>query len=166
MKKSCLKRNKALKRIPKPRTYKTAKKQAWDSFSRYIRLRDCLHTTQTAQKGACFTCGRVHPYKELQSGHFVAGRGNSVLFDELGVRAQCRRCNIFKNGEPLIYRRKLVDLYGEEIVRAMEDKRWRPKQYKVFELDTLNLYYRNKYEELLLGTQTHKLEQVGRNETK
>jgi len=132
----------------KERTKKSAKKRAWQAFSRYIRLRDCLATTKTLTHGKCFTCGRLHPIDELQAGHFVAGRTNSVLFDELGVRAQDARCNIFRGGEPLLFRRRLVDELGENIVRSLEDKKWRPKTYSMIEFDSLYHYYTKKIAEL------------------
>lgn len=127
----------------------SAKKQTWTIFSQYIRLRDCLKTTGTSDRGKCFTCGREYHFKELQAGHFVAGRGNAVLFDELGVRAQCKRCNIFNHGEPLVYRRELIKELGEDIVDTMEMKKWRTRKYSIQELDCLRHYYIKKSKELL-----------------
>jgi hypothetical protein len=45
------------------------------------------------------TCGAVKPWKEMQAGHFVHGRNNSVLFHEELVWPQCYACNVCRNGE-------------------------------------------------------------------
>ena len=133
------------------RSKSSAKKKAWDAFSMFIRVRDCLKTTGSFFHGKCFTCEKDYLITELQAGHFVPGRGNAVLFDELGVRGQCKACNIFKYGETILFRRKLVLELGEEIVSSMEDKRWRVKKYSLAELDALRIYYLQKIEELKAG---------------
>lgn len=73
---------------PKKLTY--YKKRAWDQFSRYIRLRD-------SQNGyaKCCSCEFLAEWRLLQAGHFVAGRNNSILFDERNCHAQCVGCNFF-----------------------------------------------------------------------
>ena len=60
------------------RTHKQLSKKAWDAFSLFIRLRDCLKTTGAKEYGVCFTCGRKYAFKALQAGHFVRGRGGAV----------------------------------------------------------------------------------------
>lgn len=69
--------------------YKRAKNRAWKWFSLYIRARDCIKTTGSISRGKCVTCGKEFNFKDLQAGHFVQGRNNAVLFNELGVNAQC-----------------------------------------------------------------------------
>ena len=135
-------------RIPKMRTRKSVKKSAWDIFSIFIRTRDCLRTTGTLTRGRCITCGKFFSFERLQAGHFIQGRGGAVLFDEIGVNAQCYICNIERQGESLIYRRKLVELHGEDFVRLLENKRWIQKKHKTFELDCLRLYYHKETEKL------------------
>ena len=126
------------------RSLKKVKKQTWDVFSIFIRTRDCLKTTGTIEYGLCFTCRKRYHFNDLQAGHFVAGRGNSVLFDELGVNAQCKRCNVFLHGDPLIYRRRLVELYGEGMVQMLEDKKYKTKRYSIAELDLLTIHYQEE----------------------
>jgi hypothetical protein len=82
----CLKKKKLQKKRTSP---KVMKAKAWKMFSTYIRLRDCLKTTGTLDKGVCITCGKLCDFKELQAGHYIGGRGNSVLFDEKIVNGQC-----------------------------------------------------------------------------
>ena len=73
----------------------------WPTFSRYIRIRDCLATTGTVTHGICCTCGkrkRVSGQGQLQAGHFIPGRYDVILFDEKQVHAQCYRCNMKLQG--------------------------------------------------------------------
>lgn len=70
-----------------------AKDKAWDAFSIYIRTRDCLRFTGNPKVGMCVTCKKKYMIYELQAGHFVAGRGNAVLFNEQIVYSQCGYCN-------------------------------------------------------------------------
>jgi len=93
-------------------TVKKLKIDCWKLFSRYIRLRDCLATTGTLTDGKCFTCGREYPFRQLQAGHFVAGRHNGNLFSERGCHAQCALCNIYNHGNTLEYRRQVIRKYG------------------------------------------------------
>ena len=72
---------------------KIAKDKAWTAFSAYIRTRDCLRFTGDESEGMCITCKKGFPYKQLQAGHFVGGRGNAVLFREDIVYSQCAKCN-------------------------------------------------------------------------
>ena len=61
------------------------KRKAWDEFSRYVRLRDAIKTTQTKEWAVCCSCGKTYPAFGTgcgQAGHFVPGRGNAILFDE------------------------------------------------------------------------------------
>ena len=67
------------------------KKKAWLVFSQYIRMRD----SNNNWFAKCCTCEVVDEWKYLQAGHFVAGRNNSILFEETNVHAQCVGCNYF-----------------------------------------------------------------------
>ena len=91
----------------------SAKQTAWKNFSDYIRLRDCLKTTGSADYCKCVTCGEIVPYAQIQSGHAISGRTNGILFDEDIVRGQCVRCNCGGGGETQAFKRVLVDEHGE-----------------------------------------------------
>jgi len=139
--------NRYAKRLDNPHRY--SKKNAWDMFSVFIRLRDCLKTTGTTENGRCFTCGRIYPFNRLHAGHFVPGRGGAVLFDEIGVRAQCEGCNIHRGGEQLLFRQNLVKERGEEYVQMLEAKRYKIKRHSKIEYDALYHYYKQEADKLL-----------------
>lgn len=128
-------------KVKKP-SISSQKKKAWDLFSRYIRLRDCLKTTGCTSFGLCITCQKRYHFKLLQAGHFISGRHNANLFSEKGTHAQCYNCNINLRGNTLEYRRKIIKMYGlgyDEVLEA-EDKQ-------------IVKYTRQDYEELIKNLQ-------------
>jgi len=125
-----------MKTIAKRRkTVRQVKKQAWDLFSKYIRLRDCLRTTGCSSWGLCITCGKRYHFKLLQAGHFIPGRYNNNLFNEKGCHAQCKHCNIDLKGNTLEYRRKVIELYGAGTDEELEAENRKTRQFSVSELE-------------------------------
>lgn len=122
---------------PKKITYAKAKRKAWDAFSKYIRLRDEVQ--------GCFTCGVVKPYKQMQAGHWIPGRHNSILFDERGYHAQCYHCNIGLKGNPVVYYDRMLKDYGVEVCNELKRIDKIIIQYKV--IDFLGI--EQKYSDLV-----------------
>lgn len=125
-----------------------AKDKAWKWFSRYIRLRDCLKTTKTKDRCVCITCGATHGFKDIQAGHFVGGRNNSVLFDERMVNGQCMRCNVFLRGNYQAYTLIMIDRFGRRGVEKMLALKHKVKQIKANEFLEIAEKYKRKYERL------------------
>ncbi len=134
------KRTSTKKPIKKKVTLSSQKKKTWDTFSRSIRLRDCLRTTGCTSFGLCITCGKRYHFKLLQAGHFIPGRHNANLFSEKGCHAQCYNCNINLKGNTLEYRRQIIKLYGEGADLELEDEAHQTKKYTVQELQELRVY--------------------------
>jgi len=114
----------------KIKVVKKLKKDAWAWFSKYIRLKyaDNFGVVE------CCTCGKRDNWKNMQAGHFVAGRQNSILFEENGVHVQCYACNVCKNGNTLEYFIFMERRYGrEEIERlrrlAKDSKKYTREDY-------------------------------------
>ncbi len=110
-------RDKLAKKVNNPE-----KKKAWDAFSKYKRILDCIATTGTTVAGRCITCGQKFHISMLQAGHFIAGRSNAVLFNRKFVNAQCRYCNEYNHGKPKVYREAMVYKYGKSFVDRWETK--------------------------------------------
>lgn len=106
---------------------KRLKDKAWKLFSRYIRRK---HSDQDGL-ARCYTCGVVKPYKELQCGHGIGGRGNYILFKEEVCRPQCYSCNVGKDGNYQRFVPKLVKQYSLF-------------QYEQWEIDSRQVVKRNK----------------------
>jgi len=86
--------------------------------------------------------------KEAQAGHAIGGRTNQVLFDEEIIRPQCKRCNIFLQGN---YPQFTTNLIKEKGLKWWEKKLEDSKKVKKFtkeELKNLCEYYENKLKEL------------------
>ena len=127
----------------------TAKKKAWDAFSKMIRLRDCFATTGTPIVGKCITCGKNWSFNQLQAGHAIAGRRNALLFDEELVHAQCRMCNEYKNGKLKKYKEILIERHSP---KWWDEKAAAAKQViidKDMEFDGRIEEYKRRYKEIM-----------------
>jgi len=125
------------------------KNKLWPIFSLYIRTRDCLKTTGCASFGLCITCGKRYHIKLLQAGHFIPGRHNANLFSEKGTNAQCYNCNINLKGNTLVYRRKIIEMYGFGADEELEREDKQIKKFQEFELLKMIEDYKNKTKTLL-----------------
>lgn len=110
-----------------------AKERAWKAFSRFIRLRD--------KDNGCITCGKWYPWQNMQAGHAIQGRGNSILFDEELVNGQCKRCNIFMRGmypqyALVLIRKHGIDWWDNKLKLKQETKDYSIQDY----LDIESLY--------------------------
>lgn len=130
--------------------YKRTKDRAWKYFSLYIRTRDCIKTSNGFKdQGACVTCGDFFPIGELQAGHAIAGRNNSILFDERLVNAQCRGCNGYGGGKPAEYSVWYIKRYGEKDWEKKVALSHTERKYTTVELDEIAKKYKLKYERLV-----------------
>lgn len=84
---------KALSTDPRKRAYR----QAWNFLSKAIRLEAASENTGYCQ---CVTCGAVLPWKEMDAGHWIGGRRESILFEEDQVNCQCHKCNRYHIANP------------------------------------------------------------------
>lgn len=120
------------------------KKKAWVLFSQWIRMDASING-----EAECVTCGEKKPWRELQAGHFIPGRHNSILFDERGVHPQCYHCNIGLKGNPRKYDAYMREVYGEGVIRDLEMLDTIPYQFKPIELKERIKTYTEKLKELL-----------------
>ena len=127
---------------------KMKNKVVWPVFSRFIRLRDCLETTKTPDFGLCCCCGKRYPFKSLHAGHFIQGRHNANLFEETGCHAQCYYDNIQLSGNVLVYRRFIINKYGEGYDLQLEENNKQIKSFTIPELEQILFKYKYKIKEL------------------
>jgi hypothetical protein len=112
-----------------------AENKAWKAFSLYIRERGLFR---------CPTCGAVKPIEQADAGHYISRVRKSVMFDEMNVHAQCRKCNRFMEGNHFLYRKWLIEKYGEAEVEALETRAQMKGGYKTVDLLMLADIYREK----------------------
>ena len=138
--------------MAKPMTTTKAKKKAWEAFSKYVRLRDAIKTTGTLTTLACVTCNKRYPAFGVgcaQAGHFIPGRGNSVLIDEDFVHGQCYHCNVHLAGNWVEYERAMIKMWGKDKVEEAKRKKGEVKPMKIWEWQSLETLYKLKYDRLI-----------------
>ena len=123
-------------------TLKGAKKKAWDACSKYVRhkhSRDGLCT--------CYTCGVSKPVSDIQAGHAIQGRGNSILFETDGIRPQCASCNVWQGGRLDVFIPKLIDEVGRQRYDELLALKGKPRKFTISELLELEQYYLERINE-------------------
>lgn len=101
------------------------KKRAWKVFSEWVRR---------TEKGVCFTCGKVDRWQATHAGHFIDASvcGYALNLNPYNVHCQCVRCNYWKSGNKSEYRRKMVEVYGQDLVDGLENQRGTDKPSREF----------------------------------
>lgn len=130
--------------MPKKATKKTIKAKAWKEFSRYIRQK-------YADKNGyvqCVTCKDIKHWKQMQAGHFVPGRTNAILFEEIGVHPQCYSCNVGKSGNLIEYFLFMEKTYGREVIEKLRTLKNTLKKTTTKELQSIHEKYKQLNEEL------------------
>lgn len=126
-------------------SYQTLKKKAWAQFSRFTRLRDA----NRAGICTCISCGSKKFWKEMQAGHFVAGRTNSILFHEELVRAQCYHCNIGLKGNYVEYFKSMRKLgYSEEQLFEFNKLTFKTTKITISEMVDIHDHYKQEADKL------------------
>jgi len=75
-------------------------------FQKWIRERD--------KNEACISCGSLTAI-EWHAGHFYKAENYSgLIFDERNCNKQCKKCNVFLDGNQLEYYNRLKEKFGEE----------------------------------------------------
>jgi len=117
-------RKRGVKKAQK-KSVSTLKRAAWTQFSIWVRTRGA----DSNGMNTCVTCGTRKHWKELQAGHFIAGRNNAVLFCERGCNPQCYSCNVGKHGNTVAYYKWMLkefsqDVIDELILESNQTRKW------------------------------------------
>ena len=93
----------------------------------------------------CVTCGKVGPWtgQEMDAGHFLGGRSNSILFEPLNIHPQCKYCNR-TGGNPQAYRQFMIGCYSSDIVEALEKMKRESISFTRDELVGMRREYRER----------------------
>lgn len=126
-----------------------AKKKAWDAFSRWKRVTNCLATTGLPFCGVCITCDVQYHISYLDAGHCFADRSNAGLFHEQLVNGQCRRCNRILNGRLKKYRKIMEAKYGKAKVAKWKAEVTKVKHNRDMDFDGIRKKYIELTNELL-----------------
>lgn len=124
------------------------KDPAWREFSRFVRTRDCFKTTGGSLRGHCVTCWESVSFQKGHAGHFLAGRGNAILFDERGTNLQCPHCNIDLSGNYPKYLEFMLEAHGQDVVDELTRLKNTTVKIRAWELIEIAKTYKQKTAEL------------------
>lgn len=116
-------------------------------FSQYIRLRD----SNDMGIAKCITCGKEYHWKDIHAGHFQSRSHMSTRWEEKNVHAQCRVCNILRNGEQYLYAKQIDQLYGEGTADQLFVASRTISKHSTLQLINMIKYYTDKVNEISRG---------------
>ena len=123
-------------------------KKADNIFSKYIRLRDCLKTTNTKTKLKCFTCDDLIEIEKANNMHFISRWVKQFRFDESNCRWGCMKCNVILNWNYIEYFIRLEKELGRSKLDEMISKKNELCKVTNFELQNIIAIYSDKLDKL------------------
>ncbi len=125
-----------------------SEKNLWDMFSKFTRARDANWEGYCK----CISCSTIKNWKEMDAGHYIAvGVDRALKYNEINVNAQCTSCNQYKNGNLINYRQGLINKYGEEKVKFLENSHYfktTKKKLNQLEINALFKYFKEQFKKL------------------
>jgi hypothetical protein len=111
---------------------------------------DCVRRSRG--QCVCVTCGKAGPWsggfgQGMQTGHFLASRRFSILFEEDNVAPQCSYCNGPRGGMPQEYRRWMEHVRGPEVIERLEKLKATSRRFTREELVDMRIEYRRRLKE-------------------
>ena len=95
----------------------------------------------------CVTCGKKQHFKEMDGGHFISRKWTATKLVEENVHPQCKGCNKYASGKYDDYALYMVDTYGIEMVRELNDKKRELCKQNRIELEEIKLELRARIRE-------------------
>ncbi len=95
------------------------------------------------------TCKKPFHFKQLQAGHFIAGRTNAVLFDEEATYSQCYGCNVGRGGAHVEYFVFMEKEHGRDKIDELRHKKGLTVKYHIDDFKVFEELYKKKTKELL-----------------
>lgn len=99
----------------------------------------------------CVTCGKVACWTgnsvgggEIETGHFIASRCNSILFEETNVAPQCKVCNRHRGGEQQLYRRWMTMVRGVAEIERLERLKQQSRKFTHEDLVDMRIAYQSR----------------------
>lgn len=112
-------------------SYQVRKRQAWEHFSRMIRLEGVLDLMSELGRdepvivnglpaARCCTCPKIDAYKGeggegMEAGHFITRNKILTFMDKRNVHPQCNACNNFRKGEQSKHGDYIIKRYGQSV---------------------------------------------------
>ena len=118
-----------------------------DTLSRKILL---IRDRRPGDMFRCISCRRLLPLNVAQVTHYISRRYESVRWNLNNIHLGCPHCNNWLAGNPIEYRKSLIEKYGEDEVNHLESIYRVPPKYTEFDLGLLV----KEYQGILKGYKT------------
>ena len=135
-----------------PESLPKLKKLLWKEFARFIRVRD-----SSGEWFTCISCGKPQSVADgnFQAGHYFKSQLYAAIrYDERNVNGQCRRCNIFLEGNRQGYAEGLRKKYGQIAIDILDIKKNNRSKMGRWEYKALIQEYQNKINSYISGGKT------------
>lgn len=96
----------------------------------------------------CVTCGKTGHWKEMQGGHYISRVYTSTKLLEENIHPQCRGCNMYGHRVHDDYTVYMIDTYGEDFVRELNEIKRNTKKYTRTEVTELREELKERLKEL------------------
>lgn len=114
------------------------KKKLDTIYSKWVRM----NNADSDGNCVCISCGAIFFWRDIQNGHYCSRRHDILRWSPLNTFPQCKKCNIFTEGNKIWYRRNLVDnIFGENKVRDIENKSLEPSNFKRKDIEDMIFKY-------------------------
>lgn len=100
------------------KTIAELKKDLVRELHKFIKLRDSINGW-----GNCISCDTPTPAKGGNAGHFLPSTYTALKFDANNIHLQCVACNVWRRGNIVEYRPRLIKKIGKEAVEDLEARR-------------------------------------------
>jgi len=111
--------------------------EAKKSFQKWVRLRDAGKP--------CISCQNPNPADWCGSHYFPAGVYSGMIFDERNCHGACNTyCNKYLSGNLTSYRINLVNKFGEDWVKQLENDALERRNYKYTKSELIDI--KKKYD--------------------
>lgn len=107
-----------------------------------------MRAADDSGRATCYTCGKSALWKEGDAGHFQSRGAYSTRWNEKNVQFQCKRCNIFRNGEQYLYAVNLDKEFGTGTAQSLLRSSKELRKFNVGELRIMIEEYNKKVEAL------------------
>lgn len=102
----------------------------------------------------CVTCGKAGPWSGgvgrfggMHTGHFLASRCFSILFEETNVAPQCSACNAYRSGMPQQFRLWMEHVRGIKVIERLEKLKATTRRFTRDELVDMRIKYKRRMKE-------------------
>ena len=99
----------------------------------------------------CVTCGKVGHWKGesmgggvIETGHFLASRAASIIFEESNTHPQCKLCNRHLDGNQSSYEMWMQTVFGPDEIDRLRRLKSQVRQFTREELVDLKIEYKRR----------------------